>query len=153
MNITNHWLRAEDIELDALMPDKRTALQALSHRLDGRRGDRSGDARAVFDALWQREQLGSTGVGHGVALPHARLEELTGPIAAFLRLQRPIAFDAPDNKPVTLVMALLLPRAEPKRQLLLLAHVAELFSSAQFREKVQRADSPEAVAKLFMQAM
>jgi PTS system nitrogen regulatory IIA component len=63
----------------------------------------------IFDALQERESLGPTGVGHGVALPHARLSDLTEVHGAFLRLERPIDFDAADRQPVDLVFALFAP--------------------------------------------
>lgn len=66
-------------------------------------------ASGIFDALQERESLGPTGVGHGVALPHARLNELTEVQGAFLRLERPIDFDSADRQPVDLVFALFAP--------------------------------------------
>jgi PTS system nitrogen regulatory IIA component len=140
------WLRADDVELDFRGVDKRTTLAALARRLAARAGASS---QEVFDALWDRETLGSTGLGHGVALPHARLAGLGHPIAAFLRLNRAIDFDAPDGKPVDLVLGLLMQRNEPQRQLDLLARFAGLLSDPRFREQIARADNPETVARLF----
>jgi PTS system nitrogen regulatory IIA component len=140
------WLQPDDIELDVRLPNKRMTLEALARHLAARHG---GDPHAVFVALWEREALGSTGLGHGVALPHARLPGLKTPIGAFLRLHQAIAFDAPDDKPVALVLGLLLPRQEPQRQLELLAHIAGLLSEARFREEVGQADDAHIVAKLF----
>jgi PTS system nitrogen regulatory IIA component len=67
-------------------------------------------ATAVFDGLQERESLGPTGVGHGVALPHARLEGIGGIAAMFVRLERPMEFDSVDRQPVDLVFALLAPK-------------------------------------------
>ena len=145
-NPPTEWLHADQIELDIRSPNKRAVIQALADHLNA---GSSGGPRAVFDALWEREMLGSTGLGHGVALPHARLATLERPIAAFVRLQRAIPFDAPDDKPVALVLGLLLPRQEPQRQLELLAHIAGMLSDARFRDALSRADSAATVARLF----
>jgi PTS system nitrogen regulatory IIA component len=145
MSKPDRWLRADDIELDVRLPHKRTALEVLARRLAGRHG---GNPQAVFDALWDRERLGSTALGHGVAVPHARLAGLNAPIGAFLRLERGIPFDAPDDKPVNLVIGLLLPQRDPQRQLHLLAYIAGLFSEARFREQVEQAADSQAAAAL-----
>ncbi|UYO47373.1 PTS sugar transporter subunit IIA [Rhodopseudomonas palustris] len=78
----------------------------------------------LSERLLERERLGSTGVGDGVAIPHARFDELARPFGLFARLQRPIDFDAIDSKPVDLVFLLLLPAASSREQLTLLASVA-----------------------------
>jgi PTS system nitrogen regulatory IIA component len=145
MNPSEPWLRAQDIQLDVPLSDKRMALMALAQKLAGRRG---GSPLDVFEALWQRELLGSTGLGHGVALPHARLEGLAAPIGVFLRLQSAIPFDAPDGNPVRLVLALLLPR-DARRPLQLLAQVADVLSDAGLRDRVARTDDPKVIANLF----
>jgi PTS system nitrogen regulatory IIA component len=146
MNTSDPWLRAQEIELDVPLSDKRMVLMSLSQRLAERQG---GSPLDVFDALWQRELLGSTGLGHGVALPHARLEGMAAPIGAFLRLRSALPFDAPDGNPVRLVLALLLPRQNAKRQLQLLAQVADVFADAVLRDRVARTDDPRVIAKLF----
>lgn len=95
--------------------------------------------------LLERERLGSTGVGDGVAIPHARFEELAQPFALFARLQRPIDFDAIDGKPVDLVFLLLLPASSSREQLPLLASVARhLRQQAIARELRAAADSSTA---------
>src|SRR5512140_2385510 len=66
---------------------------------------------AVYDALFAREKLGSTGLGQGIAIPHGRIKGLTEAVGGFLRLATPVQFDAPDGKPVTLVFVLLVPEA------------------------------------------
>lgn len=146
MDTLRYWLQADDIELDVRSPDKRVALAALARRLAAQCG---GEPQTVFHALWEREGLGSTGLGHGVALPHARLAGLLLPVTVFHRLQPAIAFDAPDGKPVGLVLALLLPLRESQRHLKLFAHIAGLLSEAQFREELAQAEDPHAVARLF----
>lgn len=95
--------------------------------------------------LLERERLGSTGVGDGIAIPHARFEKLAQPFALFARLQRPIDFDAIDGKPVDLVFLLLLPAASSREQLPLLASVARhLRQQAIARELRAAADASTA---------
>jgi PTS system nitrogen regulatory IIA component len=130
MSLSNATLAIEDIRLDVTVPSKRSALEMLSQSLGSRAGV---DTLVVFDALWTREQLGSTGLGHGVALPHARLD-VTAPVAAFMRPKQPIPFDAPDDESAAFVLGLLLPSRDPSRGLQLLAHVAQLFSEQRFRD-------------------
>ncbi|MCH8501246.1 MAG: PTS IIA-like nitrogen regulatory protein PtsN [Aliidiomarina sp.] len=79
----------------------------------------------IFDSLLQRERLGSTGIGLGIAIPHGRLENAGQPVAALITLEQPINFDAIDNQPVDLVFALLVPKDNPEIHLKTLSAVAE----------------------------
>jgi len=89
----------------------------------------------VFDALFARERIGSTGIGHGVAIPHGKLPNLKRFSGVFMRLARSIQFESNDNRPVALVFALLTPQAKHQTQHLdLLSHLAEVFSNAENRE-------------------
>ena len=83
----------------------------------------------VTDNLFARERLGSTGLGHGVAIPHGRIKGLKSPLAAVLRWQQPIAFDAPDDEPVGLLIFLLVPEAATQRHLEILSEIAEMLSA------------------------
>jgi PTS system nitrogen regulatory IIA component len=95
-------------------------------------------ARAtVTDNLFARERLGSTGLGHGVAIPHGRIKGLKSPLAAVLRLQKPIAFDAPDDEPVGLMIFLLVPEAATQRHLEILSEIAEMLSDPDLRERLK----------------
>lgn len=78
----------------------------------------------VFESLLQRERLGSTGIGLGIAIPHGRLENAGHPVAALITLQHPIDFDAIDNQPVDLIFALLVPKDNPEAHLKTLSAVA-----------------------------
>ena len=96
-----------------------------------------GIARAtVFDSLFARERLGSTGLGHGVAIPHGRIKGLKAPMAAVFRLAQPIGFDAPDEQPVSLLIFLLVPEAATQKHLEILSEIAELLSDASLRERI-----------------
>jgi nitrogen PTS system EIIA component len=102
----------------------------------------------VTDNLFARERLGSTGLGHGVAIPHGRIKGLKNPLAAVLRLEQPIPFDAPDDEPVALLIFLLVPEAATQRHLEILSEIAELLSDRDLRERLKTAESAEALHKL-----
>ena len=91
----------------------------------------------VTDSLFARERLGSTGLGHGVAIPHGRIKGLKSPMAAVFRLAQPIGFDAPDEQPVTLLIFLLVPEAATQKHLEILSEIAELLSDAALRERIK----------------
>lgn len=93
----------------------------------------------VTDSLFARERLGSTGLGHGVAIPHGRIKGLKSPMAAVLRLEKPIGFDAPDEQPVNLLIFLLVPEAATQKHLEILSEIAELLSDGVLREKIRSA--------------
>jgi PTS system nitrogen regulatory IIA component len=96
----------------------------------------------IFDALQERESLGPTGVGHGVALPHARLSDLTTVQGAFLRLERPIDFDAADKQPVDLVFALFAPADTGVDHLKALALVSRTLRDATLCAKLRANSDP-----------
>ena len=91
----------------------------------------------VTDSLFARERLGSTGLGHGVAIPHGRIKGLKAPMAAVFQLERPIGFDAPDEQPVVLLIFLLVPEAATQKHLEILSEIAELLSDSVLREKIK----------------
>ena len=98
----------------------------------------------VTDSLFARERLGSTGLGHGVAIPHGRIKGLKSPMAAVFQLASPIGFDAPDEQPVVLLIFLLVPEAATQKHLEILSEIAELLSDATLREKIKSsADAAE----------
>jgi nitrogen PTS system EIIA component len=91
----------------------------------------------VTDSLFARERLGSTGLGHGVAIPHGRIKGLKAPMASVFRLAQPIGFDAPDEQPVGLLIFLLVPEAATQKHLEILSEIAELLSDAPLRERIK----------------
>jgi PTS system nitrogen regulatory IIA component len=91
----------------------------------------------VTDSLFARERLASTGLGHGVAIPHGRIKGLKNPLAAVLRLQQPIGFEAPDDEPVSLLIFLLVPEAATQRHLEILSEIAEMLSDRALRERLK----------------
>ena len=95
----------------------------------------------ITDSLFARERLGSTGLGHGGAIPHGRIQGLQAPMAAVLQLAQPIGFDAPDEQPVGLLIFLLVPEAATQKHLEILSEIAELLSDADLRERIKSAAS------------
>lgn len=87
----------------------------------------------VSDNLFARERLGSTGLGHGVAVPHGRIRGLKAPLAAFVRLNEAIPFESPDGEPVKLLIFLLIPDNVTQQHLEILSEIAEMFSDKAFR--------------------
>ena len=103
----------------------------------------------VTDSLFSRERLGSTGLGHGVAIPHGRIKGLKAPMSAVFQLATPIGFDAPDDLPVSLMIFLLVPEAATQKHLEILSEIAEMLSDADLREKLTvTSDSTELYALL-----
>jgi len=96
----------------------------------------------VTDSLFARERLGSTGLGHGVAIPHGRIKGLKAPMAAVLQLAQPIGFDAPDEQPVSLLIFLLVPEAATQKHLEILSEIAELLSDTGLRAKLNASATP-----------
>jgi PTS system nitrogen regulatory IIA component len=90
----------------------------------------------VTDSLFSRERLGSTGLGHGVAIPHGRIKGLKAPMAAVFQLAQPIGFDAPDEEAVSLLIFLLVPEAATQKHLEILSEIAEMLSDAGLRQKL-----------------
>ncbi|MEM7220168.1 MAG: PTS sugar transporter subunit IIA [Pseudomonadota bacterium] len=99
--------------------------------------------RDLLDAMLARERLGSTALGDGVALPHARLEGCAEPIAVLLTLEKPIDYDAPDDAAVDLLFALIVPKAAADEHLSILSNLAELLVEEPNREALRAADSHE----------
>jgi PTS system nitrogen regulatory IIA component len=108
-------------------------------------------ARAIFEAVLERERLGSTGVGGGVAIPHARLAGLTKIIGIFARLDSPIDFEALDDQPVDLVFLLLAPEDAGADHLKALARVSRVLRRLEVRERVRAAPDAEAIRALMVE--
>jgi PTS system nitrogen regulatory IIA component len=93
----------------------------------------------VFDALFAREKLGSTGLGQGVAIPHGRIKGLKEALGCFIRLPQPVPFEAPDGSPVSLVFVLLVPEKATEKHLQILSELAQMFSDKPLREAMLQA--------------
>ena len=111
--------------------------------------NQDGIARSVvFESLFARERLGSTGLGQGVAIPHGRIKGLKDAQGALLRLAQPVPFDAPDGQPVGLVFVLLVPEKATEKHLQILSELAQMFSDRALREAMAQAADAAALHQL-----
>ena len=148
MNALGDTLTAADVALDVDVAD-RDGLLGFAAALIARRHGLQ--AHEIARQLAAREELGSTALGHGVALPHARISGLPRSIAALVRTRQPIAFAAADGKPVGSFLVLLVPEQAADQHLKLIAEAAGLFSDPAFRANLRNAIAPDDVARLFAQ--
>jgi len=111
------------------------------------------DAGNIFSTLIERENLGSTGIGNGVALPHGRLKGLDEVIGLFLRLQDPLDFDAVDHQQVNLVFAILVPEDATEEHLNLLALLANVFRNDDNRQQLLETSDPSKIREIFSSSM
>jgi PTS system nitrogen regulatory IIA component len=102
----------------------------------------------LFNSLLDRERLGSTGLGHGFAVPHARLPDLKETIGCFVKLAKPINFDAPDNQPVDLIFCIIIPDHATDEHLQILASLAKIFSQSSIREAMRTAHTVSDVIRI-----
>ena len=140
-------LPVSHIILDAEISSKKRLFECVAQLL----AEQSGLPQAeVFDCLVARERLGSTALGQGVAMPHGRHASVPAATGAFVRLKTPIEFDAPDNKPVSLVFVFLVPEAATSEHLELLGHLAGLFNEKSVREALHSCQTPEEARALLL---
>jgi nitrogen PTS system EIIA component len=131
--------------VDALTKER--ALEEIARFIAKRRGLVETEVHA---GLVEREKIGSTGLGFGIAIPHARVKGLSRPVAAFVRTRFPISFGAPDDKPVSDMLVLLVPPDVADEHLHLLAEVAEMFSDRRLRENLRTRVDAAAVHALLV---
>lgn len=123
-------LQPNNVVLDLEVSSKKRAFEQVGLIFE----NNCGIARSnVSDNLFARERLGSTGLGHGVAVPHGRVKGLKAPLAAFVRLAEPIPFESPDGQPVNLLIFLLIPDHVTQQHLEILSEIAEMFSDDAMR--------------------
>lgn len=106
------------------------------------------DPDQLFDSLIAREKLGSTGLGHGIAIPHCRMKNCAKILGTLVKLQEPIDFDAIDGEPVDLIFVLLVPEEANDEHLQALASIAQLFNDPDFCQQLRNTTSSEAMYKL-----
>lgn len=146
MNMISRFLSRDDVVLDVDVPDKTRALEEAAFLVEARHHV---NHAPVFRALWRREQSGSTGVGHGIAIPHARIAGISEPIVLLVRTKVPIKFGAPDREAVSVLFVILVPEQANEEHLRILATASELFSDPTFRDRLLAAREPVAVQRLF----
>lgn len=142
MNLIAKLLPPSNILLDLDVTSKKRMFEQAGLLFENNQGV----ARSVvFESLFARERLGSTGLGQGVAIPHGRIKGLKEAVGAFVRLAAPVAFDAPDGKPVELVFFLLVPEQATERHLQILSELAQLFSDRELRERLATEQDPNSL--------
>lgn len=139
-------LNLESIRFDVRCNSKKKLLEIISEELARNSQDLS--ARTIFESLCARERLGSTGLGKGVAIPHGRIKGNHSIQAAFIRLKKPLPFDAADGEPVDLLFAMTVPENCSEDHLKLLAHVAGLFSDPDLLKALRAADNASTLLQL-----
>jgi len=102
----------------------------------------------VFDSLFAREKLGSTGLGQGVAIPHGRIKGLKDAVAAIVRMKEAIPFDAPDGQPVSIACILLVPEKATDKHLQILSELAQMFSDKSFRDSILNSKDASEIHRL-----
>jgi len=138
-------LSADRVVAGAALGSKKKVLEELSRLLSGGTTLASGD---IFNSLVGREKLGSTGLGHGVAIPHGRVQGVSQSVGAFMRLKHAVDYDAHDGAPVDLVFGLLVPQQATEEHLKHLAAIAEMFSNEAFCGKLRETGDDKALHKL-----
>jgi PTS system nitrogen regulatory IIA component len=145
MTLVSKLLSPSHVALDLQVSSKKRLFEQaglIFENLDG-------IARSlVFESLFARERLGSTGLGQGVAIPHGRIKGLKEALGAFLRLAQPVPFDAPDGNPVSLVFVLLVPEKATEKHLQLLSELAQMFSDKALREAMAAVGDATALYEL-----
>jgi nitrogen PTS system EIIA component len=136
MNLVAKLLPPSNILLDLDVTSKKRMFEQAGLLFENNQGV----ARSlVFDSLFARERLGSTGLGQGLAIPHGRIKGLKEAVGAFVRLAQPVPFDAPDGKPVSLVFLLLVPEQATEQHLRVLSELAQMLSDRELRDKLSTA--------------
>jgi nitrogen PTS system EIIA component len=142
-------LSPESVIANLKATSKKQVLQELARRAAEATGLHE---RTVFDVLLERERLGTTGVGHGIAIPHGKLPELKQLYGLFARLEQPVDFDAIDEQPVDLIFLLLAPETAGADHLKALARVSRLLRDRAVCEKLRGADQSDALYALLTEA-
>jgi nitrogen PTS system EIIA component len=145
MNLIAKLLPAPNVVLDLDVSSKKRVFEHAGLLFENNQNV----ARSqVFDSLFAREKLGSTGLGHGIAIPHGRIKGLKEAVGAMIRMREAIPFDAPDGRPVNLIFVLLVPERATDLHLQILSELAQMFSDDVFREELLKAASADAMHRL-----
>jgi PTS system nitrogen regulatory IIA component len=145
MSLIAKLLPASNVVTDLQVSSKKRLFEQAGLLFENRHGIAKS---IVFDSLFARERLGSTGLGQGVAIPHGRIKGLKDSLCAFLRLAQPVPFDAPDGNPVSLVFVLLVPEQATEKHLQMLSELAQMFSDKALRDAMSRAPDAGALHQL-----
>jgi PTS system nitrogen regulatory IIA component len=146
MSLISKILPLENVLLDAESTSKKRVFERVGLLFEN---SQKLARSQVFDSLFAREKLGSTGLGQGVAIPHGRIKNLREAVAAFVKTSTPIPFDSPDGLPVNLIFVLLVPERATDLHLQLLGELAQMFSNNEFREQLFGSNDPTVIHQLF----
>jgi PTS system nitrogen regulatory IIA component len=133
MNLIAKLLPPSNVLLDLDVTSKKRMFEQAGLLFENNQGVAR---NLVFESLFARERLGSTGLGQGVAIPHGRIKGLKEAVGAFVRLARPVAFDAPDAKPVFLIFILLVPEHATEQHLHILSELAQMLGDRELRDRL-----------------
>jgi PTS system nitrogen regulatory IIA component len=139
MNLIAPLVTPDTALLDLSFTSKKKLFEHAAELLARTHGLKSTD---IFTSLFERERLGSTALGYGIAIPHGRIKGLKDASGAFYRLKTPLEFDAPDNQPVSLCFILLVPKDANERHLQILGELAQLFGDDAMRSKLLNVATP-----------
>ena len=145
MNLIAKLLPLSNVVLDLDVTSKKRLFEQAGLLFENNQAIERGK---VFDSLFAREKLGSTGLGQGVAIPHGRIKGIKDAIGALVRMREPIPFDAPDGAPVGLIFVLLVPERATDLHLQILSELAQMFSDQSFRERLAGAATAEDAHRL-----
>jgi len=146
MNLISKILVADNILLDTESTSKKRVFERVGLLFENNQQI----ARSlVFDSLFAREKLGSTGLGQGVAIPHGRIAKLREATAIFVKTSHPIPFDAPDGEPVDLIFVLLVPERATDIHLQILGELAQMFSDSEFRARLLACNDAALIHQMF----
>ena len=142
-------LSTQNIFLDTEITSKKKLLELIANII----ADQTQlSESSIYNNLLNRERLGSTGLGEGFAVPHARVNDLEKTTACFFRLKEAVNFEAPDNQPVDLVFPIIVPEEATEEHLMILSSLAGIFSRSEVREAIRRAGSKEEIAQIIESA-
>lgn len=149
MNVVD-FLFPENIRLGVSFSSKKRLFESIAHFVMEQVHCDKGE-QACFECLFNREKLGNSGLGNGVALPKARIpiDTFEQAIAVFMQLDTPIDYDAPDGKPVDLVMAILVPQNQCNQYIPILSGLTEKFADKNFLKQLRSAKSADEIWQLF----
>jgi nitrogen PTS system EIIA component len=142
-------LSPQKIFIDTEVTSKKKLLELIANIV----ADKSNLAQStIYNNLLNRERLGSTGLGKGFAVPHARVPDLTQTIGCFFRLKEPVHFESPDNQPVDLVFTIVIPEEATEEHLLILSSLARIFSQPEVCQAIRDAPGKEEIEQIIQSA-
>jgi PTS system nitrogen regulatory IIA component len=148
MNLVSKLLPESNVIIDLDVSSKKRVFEHAGLLFENNHNIARSD---IFESLFAREKLGSTGLGQGIAIPHGRIKSLKEALGAVVRTRQPIPFDAPDGQNVSLIFVLLVPDRATDMHLQILSELAQMFSEKAFREQLLAAPSAADLHRLILE--